>query len=170
LLVGVAWMCGWRNSNQSNIFLWEKHTLFGTPERWKSHCWALKKFCGGALITKASLSSLANTHHRCASYFSLRKQPTAEDATTAFSAKWRHKKRAQKFHTDVASLPRSEWYFWLVARNLLQTGSGVAKYRLFLRLIRRAFLRITLFRWIVLLNSGILLTTELVSAASSGKW
>ena len=38
---------------------------------------------------------------------SLRRQPTFHDAITGFHTKWRLKNRAQKFHTDNASLPRS---------------------------------------------------------------
>ena len=47
----------------------------------------------------------------------LRKQPTFCDATcTGFPAKWRMKKRANKFHTDDASVPRCPWLLccWVV--------------------------------------------------------
>ena len=38
---------------------------------------------------------------------SLRKQPTLCEPTTGFTCEMKSEKRAQKFHTDEASLPRS---------------------------------------------------------------
>ena len=75
------------------------------------------------------------------------------------SSKWRLKKRAQKFHTDDVSLPRSMWFFWLVvprrviSMEFLQSflrlrfagtrvHGGVAKCRLFPKLLSNKFHKI----------------------------
>ena len=55
---------------------------------------------------------------------SLRKQPTSRDATTGFPAE----KRAQKFHTDDASLPRSGQCFWLVEANFTSSTTNQKHY------------------------------------------
>ena len=46
---------------------------------------------------------------------SLRKQPTFRDATRWFPREMTSEKRAQKFHTDDASLPKSSASVWAEA-------------------------------------------------------
>ena len=76
------------------------------------------------------LSSVLFCYDRLVQLTDKKPEKTADigDATTGFHRQMTSEKRAQKFHTDDASLPRSGYCFWLVESNFPRSTTNQTHY------------------------------------------